>query len=488
MNTREEFEIYEDENVADSICYQYNLFELTDEFEYPKSGRKEDVERLWKELFKKINKYVFQNEDLDENEGDIVVKDKPNRIFDITPTYRIEQDVVKEVKFTIVPLKGYELSILYKDFKYTFNVQAGINFFKDFLREMADCIGNYRYYELLAQNLMEFNGIVNDIIRQYELNKGKEKFITELTKNIEALKVEYTSRVGKVTRNFNNLMELNSEDKVEPISDIIEMTMNSIRKSGYSSESEDKSIKELKDEAKSGFIEEIFNQLCKYDYFSKLQDGQFKVAEVFELLKAVADTVIKTAKSIKLESRKVSFGLGEGFLDVSEEYAVIGLSDDVIKDLSDLALFDQVAERVEAYIMELINAIFCYDQPYGIVKVKPDVSSVPKELGIYSVKALHTLLKEYAHRPIDSSKARIGVSYYEDDDIFAVIEKTAMSEREIEEIVKNDEDEFLENTDPTVEEKRKGKTKIKVSFKIKPYDKKSGNYVDVKLENILKIQ
>lgn len=504
MHKRNEFDRYTGEEAVENLCYEYNLFQL-DIFQYPESGVKDHVEAFWKELFKIINKVIFEEKDIDEymdmeknkpdkQNNDIeeeTIKNRVKRIFDITATYRQEKGKVKEIQFTVIPLKAFNLDVLYKELKYTFTIKAGESFSKDFLQEIIRCTVDYRYNKLLAENLIEFNQVIDEIIMKYEFKKSKEEFIDILGKRLEKLKVKFKIENREVIKNFDNLMDYNGEDKVEPVVDIINMIMSSIKSSGYSSLSEKDSLSKLRKNARDGFMNEIFDQIRINNYIDKLQENQYKLVEVFGLLRDVSDIIIKTVKSLKVKHCNISFGLGEGFLDVSEEYAVIGLSQDAIKDLSTLALFDElVEERVEAYKEDLLNAVFTYEQPYGIVKVKPDRSMVPKELGIYSIEALHNLFKKYAHRNINSSKARIGVSYYEDKykDVFAVIEKIPVTEREAEEICETDDCLIIENTNPSVEEKRKGKTKIKVIFKIKPYDKKTNDYVDMKLKDILEIE
>ncbi|AWI06745.1 hypothetical protein [Clostridium drakei] len=507
MHKRSEFDRYTGEEAIDNICYEYSLFQIGT-FQYPEAGVKEHVEAFWKELFKIINKVIFEGKDTEEyidmvknktdrEDNDIedeeTIRNKVKRIFDVTATYRQEKGRVKEIQFTVTPLKAFDLNVLYKELKYTFIIKAEENFSKDFLREIIGCTVDYWYNSLLAENLIEFNQVIDEIIMQYEFNKSKEEFIGILGKGLEKLKVKFKIENREVIKNFDDLMDYNGEDKVEPVVDIINMIMNSIKSSGYSSVSEKDSLSKVRKDARDGFINEIFDQIRINNYIDKLQENQYKLVEIFALLREVSDIVIKTVKSLKVKHCNISFGLGEGFLDVSEEYAVIGLSEDVIKDLSTLALFDEfVEERVEAYKEDLLNAVFTYKQPYGIIKVKPDRSMVPKELGIYSIEALHNLFKKYTHRDINSSKARIGVAYYEDNyedkDIFAVIEKIPVTEREAEEICETDDCLIMDNIKPSVEEKRKGKTKIKVIFKIKPYDKKTNDYVDMKLKDILKTE
>lgn len=177
----------------------------------------------------------------------------------------------------------------------------------------------------------------------------------------------------------------------------------------------------------------------------------------------------------------VQFSLGNGIIDASDEFAVIGLSTDVIIGLSDLALFDEnMASRREGYKARIVETLKQATKPYDIVKVK---SNVTKDLGIYSRRNLSKLMRQNVNRHVDY--VRVGTGYAETEDFFAVIDKVAVTEEQLANLdVTNAL--VINNDGASTKEKEAGKVKIVATFRISPFDKETGVPVEKELAELVK--
>lgn len=218
------------------------------------------------------------------------------------------------------------------------------------------------------------------------------------------------------------------------------------------------------------FIEEMANWFDEYLVLVKYN------ANIGELNTVVVEVI--EANEIPYD---VKFTLGEGIIDASDNHVVIGLSTEVVEDLASLPLFDKSLEvRVESYKAAIAELLKQCDRPYEIVKQK---TLVTKNLGIYSRRAVNKLIRVFVNRNIDH--VRTGVGYVETDEYFAVVEKTAVTENDLETIDTTNV-LIIDNANASSVEKKAGETKIVVGFRIAPFNKETLEPVTVELANIVK--
>lgn len=221
----------------------------------------------------------------------------------------------------------------------------------------------------------------------------------------------------------------------------------------------------------SDFAENLKNWFYEYYYYSVIEVNLGKLnSKIMEIIDGIDFPY------------DVIFKYGEGILDVSDNEIVLGLSSDVILNIEDSNLFIEDAFWREQYINKIINSFKECNRPFDIVKVKSDFTY---EYGIYSRKNLIKMLRKTVNRKIDY--VRTGVGYIDTDNLFAIIEKKAVREEQLkdydlESVV------VLDNTEASMKEKNKNQTKIVISYKLSPVDKKSFSLVEIGIKEILGVK
>lgn len=222
------------------------------------------------------------------------------------------------------------------------------------------------------------------------------------------------------------------------------------------------------------------------DFFNKFIDEMaawFDNYQYHKQLQANIDELNAVVKEVSAENEipfVVTFALGDGLLDASEEYAVVGLSEEVIADLGNLPLFDEMLEaRKVGYRAKIAETLKLCAKPYSIVKVK---TLVTKDLDIYSRRALNKLMREFVSRKADF--VRVGVGYVDTETYFAVVEKEAVAEAALEALDLTNA-LVIDNVAMTTQDKKVGANKIVVTFKVAPFNKETAEPVEVKLEDVV---
>ncbi len=216
------------------------------------------------------------------------------------------------------------------------------------------------------------------------------------------------------------------------------------------------------------FINYIIDWVLTYTLYSELQDN-------LALLNETVFNILKEHNS----PYTVSFSLGEGITDISEDSIELGLSSEVIGSIPNLAFFSTDDFWKQRYIEKFLNVLKECNRPYDIVKIKSDFT---KELNIYNRKSINKLLRKFVSRKIDY--VRVGVGYAETEDCFALIERIAVSE----DMVDNydiDDIIIVDNDNPTTAEKKKGLTKIITKYKLMPFEKKTNILIDIGLRDFM---
>lgn len=175
------------------------------------------------------------------------------------------------------------------------------------------------------------------------------------------------------------------------------------------------------------------------------------------------------------------FGLGEGILDATEDYAVIGLSVETIKGLGRLPLFNKNYRQLRDNYADLFKDLLkeC-PRPYDIIRAN---STVTKDLDLPKRRRLVGLFRETVIRKYHTS--RKGFSYIDKDGVFAIVDKQPISEDELKEVELDENTLVLDNEKPTKEEQREGKSKILVTLRVRPFNKTDETPVDKSLQDLV---
>lgn len=216
------------------------------------------------------------------------------------------------------------------------------------------------------------------------------------------------------------------------------------------------------------FIDSLIEWIKEYNYYIVLGYN-------LEVLNKAINEILQAYEN----SFKISFSLGEGIIDIGNNYIELGLSAEKILSINELGLFSEDAYWREKYIEKFLNVLIECSCPYDIVKIKSDITY---ELGIYNRKSINKLLRKFVSRRIDY--VRVGVGYSEDESSFALIEKIAITPKEVYNF-DLDEVMLLDNENPTVQEIKKGLTKIVIQYKLNPFEKKTNIVLDIPLREYL---
>ncbi|MNL91332.1 hypothetical protein D3C81_10640 [compost metagenome] len=217
------------------------------------------------------------------------------------------------------------------------------------------------------------------------------------------------------------------------------------------------------------FIDTVAAWLDTYDYMAKLD------ANLKELSSIVNE--IGNENGIPFN---VYFTLGKELVDVSDNYVVVGISEEVVSTLDCLPVFDNIEVRVRTYKEKILEVLKECKAPYEIVKTK---GVFVKDLQLYSRKSPAKLLRKFCTRKVEA--VRVGVGYYDTDKVFALIRKEAVTEEDLAKLdVSNAV--VIDTVKMSKAEQVKGLSKTVISYKISPFDKETGAFVDIPLTTFAK--
>lgn len=217
------------------------------------------------------------------------------------------------------------------------------------------------------------------------------------------------------------------------------------------------------------------------NFFNELIDNIAEWFDGYEHLRRLTtnlnefNTIINGVIEEKNIPFNICFSLGEGLIDVSDKDAVIGLSQEVIMDLGELPLFDMDRDVRRTNYKNLITEVLLQcKMPYDIFKVKSVVTQ--EHLKIYTKTLVYKLMKKCVSKNVAS--VYTGEGYIETEDIFAIIDKKAVTKEELKSY--NNVDHYaLTNKKITAQDKRDGKDKMVLTYKVSPISKKDGTQVDL---------
>ncbi len=227
--------------------------------------------------------------------------------------------------------------------------------------------------------------------------------------------------------------------------------------------------------AGAAFFDTFIQEMA--DWFDLYEHNLALAHNVSELNKIVAGVVTDRNNSFQLE-----FAVGEGLVDLSDNHVVVGLSENTVMKLGQLPLSDTNADyKRMPYKEKIADLLVQCLKPFDIVKVKTQVT---KDLDIYSRKGRSKIIRATVNRSIDHT--RVGVGYFDFNNIFAVVEKTAVTPEEA--ATFGADVVVIENAGASAVEKRNLKTKIAVRFKVSPFNKDTGMSESISLVDILKTE
>ena len=223
------------------------------------------------------------------------------------------------------------------------------------------------------------------------------------------------------------------------------------------------------------FVKELLDNLIlwvvEYNYFSYLDSN---INKLNDAIKSILDSIEENHWSL-------SFNIGEGILDISDNHIVLGISDLTALTIDNLTLFSEEDYWRNLYIDNFKNMLKDCNRPYDIVKSKAEFTD---DLAIYSRKSINKLIRKFVKRRIEC--VRVGVGYFENKDIFALIERTPISEGDIKDLnLETNTFKIIDNDNPSVLEKKVGLNKILITYKLMPFEKKTNTFLDIALSDLI---
>lgn len=214
-------------------------------------------------------------------------------------------------------------------------------------------------------------------------------------------------------------------------------------------------------------IDSIYSWIIRY----------YELLEYENILEMFNNEILKILQDIK-SPYTVIFKNGKLIESVSDNSIIIGLTLENIKKLKELDLFSKDTYWSEKYRDKLRKIFKSCNMPYDLIKSKNDFTD---NLGIYTRKSIYKVIRKTVNRKIEN--VRVGIGFIETDTYFAIIEKKAVTSKEIEKYVK-DNILILDNKQASIKEKNKCQNKIVVSFVLSPLDKKTGILLNLNLNEI----
>lgn len=210
-----------------------------------------------------------------------------------------------------------------------------------------------------------------------------------------------------------------------------------------------------------------------WTYNAKLQDNLDELNALFADLTAQAEV-----------DYTVSFGLGDGILDVDGSHTVLGLDPEVVKNLGNLVLFDDQNEiRAESSRKVVIDILKEFSNGYELIRSKSYIFK--RDLRIWNRKSFTRLLRNIVAR--QAKHVRVGVGYVSTPDTFALVERKAITAEQAE-LYKGDPSVLVEtNKTPNAREKKQNLTHILTTFRLAPISKEHGGVLDLSISDVVEL-
>lgn len=213
------------------------------------------------------------------------------------------------------------------------------------------------------------------------------------------------------------------------------------------------------------YIEQVIAWVKAYRYTRALNENLSELQAAFDEICVNAEIPFT-----------IKFKIGAGVIDVSDNSIELGISTQVLKDLSTHDLFYSLIpgnlEAIRASVGETLKSCV---KAIDITKIN---NHIFKSLGIYSRKSLVSIVRGTVTRKVEFS--RVGDSYIDTDDYFAVVRKTAITAEKAAELGNA---YIIDNATATKPEIAAGLSKILVEYKVSPFNK-NGETVNVDIKSI----
>lgn len=201
--------------------------------------------------------------------------------------------------------------------------------------------------------------------------------------------------------------------------------------------------------------------------------------ENLDFLQKMVDEIIET-EGIPF---KVSFDIGSGILDISDNDIVLGIEQDTVMGLAQLFFCNSCLyeSSLQQYKGEFVDILKACAKPMDIVK---QGAAITRALGIFSRKAITTLVRKVVTRRIDYT--RVGIGYYAspEEGWFTVIQKSLLTDEEADKVLEDNPDAFIiDNINSTIAERANGQLRILVQYKLSPFNANRES-VDIAIRDI----
>lgn len=233
----------------------------------------------------------------------------------------------------------------------------------------------------------------------------------------------------------------------------------------------------------------IYLQICKvigqyldeYMYYKQLSNNLQIIQGIFDEL------VEKNAIAFK-----INFEIGDTVSYVSDDEITIGISEDILINFSKNIMYKVWNKEELSYIQTmhyydmLEDLADCLNMCMHPIDITQIYNENMQKLGLYKGVNPAGLIRHTALRKLNHT--RVGVGYFKDKDIIALIRKQSCTYEEAQEIVSYlSEEEFLlrENVNPTKAEYSKGQKYILYTFCVKPRTPKTMLQIDLSVEDIV---
>lgn len=198
------------------------------------------------------------------------------------------------------------------------------------------------------------------------------------------------------------------------------------------------------------FITFVIEWLEKYIYYAKLE---LNIAKLNNYIEGIVNKY-----DLNLQFK---FTLGNLIEDIDIDSITIGLREDKVEEIDKWVDFNNDISIAEV-LMECTEV-------YDIFKIKSEFTF---NLDIFSSKSLQKLIRGCVKK--DIRNVRVGIGYVETEDKFGVIEKVAVSDKDIEYYKNNKKFYIIEdNLRATKREIEKDKNKIISFYRVIPFNKRS---------------
>lgn len=213
------------------------------------------------------------------------------------------------------------------------------------------------------------------------------------------------------------------------------------------------------------------------DYYIEKQKLERNIEELNEtVMQLIKENDIPFEVQFELSNNTITY--------VDDKKTIFGLTEETVKQLSNLAIFSKNEMIADMGKERLITSLLACERAFDLRRMKVDIV---EELGIKTRKTLEKLIKKGVKRTARTQ--RVGVGYIADKEkgYIGIIKKEALSEEEAKQAeIANKGKNYLvvENSNITQLEMKDKKTKILITYQLTPYNETLGTLYDIPLSSL----